>query len=108
MYIITLPSLPNVEFTTTPEEHGFTIRFRLLTNGITLVSLSDDDGTIVESVRAINNKWLIPYPYLEQGRGNFRFESDTDDYPYFENFNTSCRLVYYNQDEVDAKREEED
>lgn len=108
MYQIQLPTSPNSEFTTSPEEAEFTIRLRLLTNGITLVSIADSNVAIADSVRAINGKWLIPYQYLEKNYGNFRFESDTEDYPYFKNFNTSCRLMYYNQEEVNALRAEED
>lgn len=104
MYQIQLPTSPNAEFTTSPNESEFTIRLRILTSGITLVSISNTKGKIVDSVRAVNGKWLIPYPYLERNGGNFRFESDNEEYPNFQNFNTTCRLMYYTQEEVDAIR----
>jgi len=108
MYQITLPEEPNVQFTTSPEEEEFTITFRLLKDGITLVTIANSDGNIIVSSKCVNNEWLIPYPYLENGKGNFRFESDTEDYPNYSNFNSTCRLMYYTQYEVDEIRSKEE
>lgn len=107
MYKIQLPTSPNTEFSVAPQDLSFTFRFRYLSTGITLVSISTADETIVESVRVIANEWLIPYPYMEKTRGNFRIESEEEEYPEFGGFNDSFILRYYTQEEVDKIRASE-
>lgn len=69
-------------------------------DGITFVTVEDEDGVVVASVRAVKGQWLIPYKHLSLN-GNFRFESDTtDEYPTYKNFQ-DFKLVYYTSDEVD-------
>lgn len=57
-----------------------------------------DDAKAQSSVRCVNNAWLVPTRFAQDG--NFRVESDTEDYPTGVGMGKTCRLVYYTQDEI--------
>lgn len=106
MYLITIPELPNATFSCSPAEKEYSITFRLLPSGITLASISYGGKTIASSVRCINNRFIIPYKYLEAD-GNFMFKCDNEEYPNYKNFNRSCKLYFMDEDEVASYREGE-
>ena len=98
-----LKQIPNQTFSRTVD--GVTFNFRLYVfREMTYCDVSADDGTAIASaVRCVPNGWLIPFPFARAGGvGNFRFEADGDDYPWFENFGDTCRFVYYTAAEIDA------
>jgi len=96
---IEVPKSPNARFAVGIDEYSFTISIRTI-KGMTLVSIEDKDGTIVNGCRAITGQWLIPYKHLAL-KGNFRFESEhSEEYPYYTGFNDDFNLVYYTPSEV--------
>lgn len=78
---------------------GDVYRFSLRTiRGLLYATLrDDDDNVLVGSVRCVNRRWLLPF---RRNGGNFRFEDDNGQYPDYSNFGGSCRLVYYDADEI--------
>lgn len=99
MTVVNVPEFPNVKFTFREGEHSFVITIRTI-KGITLFSVSDENGDLSNSTRAITGQWLIPYKHISSN-GNFRFESEnSEEYPYYTGFNKDFNLVYYTEDEV--------
>lgn len=98
---VNISKLPNTTFQFTADGvlYGFRLHFW---DGLMFCSITINGETIIDSVRCISGKWLIPYKYLTVG-GNFRFECiDSSEYPNFNDFGDSCKLVYYTSEEVEA------
>ena len=57
-----------------------------------------NDVKAQSSVRCVNNAWLVPERSAVYG--NFRIESDTEDYPTGVEMGKHCRLVFYSQEEM--------
>lgn len=99
-----LPSrYENVEFDCLAESVLF--RFRLhVFRGMMYASVYADNELVVGGQRCIGNEWLIPSGLLV-GMGNFRFEVNGDEYPWWENFGNGVRLVYYTASEIREMKE---
>lgn len=70
--------------------------------------ISRMDTTVANGKRVMANQWLLPN-YVAEGIGNIRFEtyeSDGDDYVWYDGFNTKFRLFSYTDDEIKAMEEE--
>lgn len=94
-----LPSkYENVEFECLAEEILY--RFRLhVFRDMMYATIYADNELVIAGQRCVNNAWLIPYGYMPD-RGNFRFEVNGDEYPWWENFNDGTNLIYYTADDI--------
>ena len=99
MEIFTLPNkFENVEFECLAEETLY--RFRLhVFREMMYATIYADNELVISGQRCVNDAWLIPDGYMSE-KGNFRFEVNGDDYPWWANFNESTNLVYYTADEI--------
>lgn len=99
MEIFTLPTkFENVEFECLAEETLY--RFRLhVFREMMYATIYADNELVISGQRCVNNAWLIPDGYMPE-KGNFRFEVNGENYPWWENFNESTNLVYYTADEI--------
>lgn len=92
------------EQTTTLSINGKSFSFHFFAfRNLMYVDISRNGEYIVISKRIMPNKWLIP-EYMATGIGNIRFETykaDSDDYVWWEGFNTKFRLVSYRGDEIE-------
>ena len=102
MYTFNLNSgAPNQRFSTVVDSFEFDIELHTAYD-LLFASISVDGTTVKTSGRCVPSGWLIPYPaYAPEGCGNFRFETRNSEYPNYQNFNTSCFLVYYSKEEID-------
>ena len=97
--------------TTTLSINGKSFSFHFFAfRNLMYVDISRNGENIVISKRIMPNKWLIP-EYMATGIGNIRFETykaDSDDYVWWEGFNTKFRLVSYRDDEIEELESEGD
>lgn len=56
--------------------------------------------TAFTGVRCLHASFLLPWPSLAQGNGNFMFIDQFQGTPYWSNFNTTCVLYYCSPNEV--------
>lgn len=101
MLTIPLSNVPNQSFEFV--YGGFVYSVTLKTyRSVVYGSVSIDDEPICQSIRCVNNQWIIPYEAIWSGKGNFRFECDDANYPNYENFGSSCHLRFYPSDEING------
>ena len=80
---------------------SFRIRFYPFRN-LMYMDLTSRDEPIFSGKRVMANQWILP-SYIAEETGNMRFEtyaSDSDDYVWWEGFNTKFRLVSYTPEEI--------
>lgn len=99
-------TLPNQTFNTTINNVDMEVIIRTggsNDNPITFFALLVNGNYLCPFVPVFSNQKVLPYEYmaLEIG-GNFYFITEGDDYPYFENFNSTCRLVFLTSDELNG------
>lgn len=100
MQTLSIIKIANQEFAFTCSSGTYTITFRTH-NGITFANVTLDGEILVNCVRVINNKWLIPYKYLTKGNGNFMVETKNEDYPHYTEFGDDVLLKYYTKEEYE-------
>lgn len=71
-------------------------------NGVMAMSITRDGINLVENRRVCAGVLAIPFEYLEYG--NFMLINPTDEIPYFNQFESSTRLVYLTSSEMEAIR----
>lgn len=94
------PESPNQQFSTIADGINFEITLNTA-NNLLFATIKANGKTLKESGRCIGNQWLIPYmAYAPEGCGNFKFITINDEYPNYKNFNASCILMYYTNEEL--------
>lgn len=71
-------------------------------NGIMAMSIVRDGINILDNRRVCAGVLAIPFEYLEYG--NFMLINPTDEIPYFNQFESTTRLVYLTYSEMEALR----
>lgn len=72
-------------------------------NPITFFALIINDEYLCPFVPVFANQKVLPYSYMESVvGGNFFFITENGNYPYFENFNGTCKLVFLTSDELNG------
>lgn len=97
---------PNQEFDLNIGEIENTISVLLQTTvqGVLLMTVLINDTVIGQPFICLPNQAIIPYQYLiDKIGGNFIFETTTDDYPSYENFNNTCILYFVTLDEINGQ-----
>lgn len=92
---IPLAQLPRQEFSIRLDNHRYTFRIIDVGTGTMGVTITRDDVTLLDNVRAVAGRPLIPYDYLTEF-GNFAFATANDNQrlPWWEDFDITCRLIY--------------
>ena len=90
-------SYANQDFDVTIDEINNNFHIYLQTiNNLLYLTVSVNDVQIGDPFVCYPNQPVIPYPYIaEQIGGNLIFTCEEDNYPYYENFNVTCRLYFY-------------
>lgn len=103
MQIIDLIQSPNFEFTTTLENAKYDIAVRTV-GDLTYMTISRNAVKLIDSVRCVPFEPILPYEYLEEGGGNFAFDTKNDEYPNYTQFNVSHIFLYATAAEIAAAR----
>ena len=93
-----LSTIPNQTFFVIID--GVEFHFRLhYFREVLYADLTVDNELVAGSVRCVPNGWLFSKAYTK-GCGNFRFETKKNAYPNANDFETTCNLVHYTQNEI--------
>lgn len=103
MQIIPIETLAKQEFSVRLDEQRFVIGIRE-TAGVMSVSFERNGEVLLSNSRAVANRLLLPYDYLEGSAGNFAFRTLESDLPWWEQFNVSQQLVYVTAIEAEEIR----
>lgn len=100
MLPISLEATANQSFTIVEDGHIYRIHIFDL-DGVTMCCDINIDGVdVFLGGRCIHGDFLIPWPSLEQGGGNFMFFDDQGVDPRWQNFGTTSRLFYVTKAEL--------
>ena len=103
-YEFELNTLPNQTFTTTINNVDMKVILRLAGqegNNIMFFALRVNDDYLCPFVPVFPNQGLLPYQYMiAEAGGQFFFETENGEYPYYENFGTTCKLYFVTIDEL--------
>ncbi len=99
MMDVSIVNVPNQALTVFTGGVDFVLRLHVF-RGITYITISKgrDTSPVITSCRCVPGSWLLRD--YSPGDGDFRFECDSADYPYHDQFGNGCRLVYYTEEEV--------
>lgn len=103
MQIIPLVQLPNYEFTITLDGAKYDLAWRTI-DDLTYMTIVRAGVKIVDSVRCIPFRPIIPYEYLEGTGGNFAFDTLNDELPNYQSFGVSHTLLYASNAELATLR----
>lgn len=97
-------TLPNQTFTTTINNVDMEIVIKMggsNDNPVMLFALITNSEYLCPFIPVFANQKVLPYDYMaaEIG-GNFFFITENDEYPYYENFNGACKLIFLTKDEL--------
>lgn len=97
---IPLRQTPNQRIETTIDGVAYAIQLRTATP-LTIADIYANGTLVKAGVRCVPGKKLIPYDYLTVG-GNFFFYCLENDYPYYEYFGVTQRLIYLSDEEINS------
>ena len=99
-------TLPNQSFSTTINNVDMEVILKSggsEENPITYFALLSGGEYICPFVPACANQKLLPYPYMvSEAGGNFFFLTENGEYPYYTNYNTTCKLYFITEDELNG------
>jgi len=99
MQYISLSKVPNQSFYFIHGDYTYEFSLRMIND--LLYSSVSINGTVVKStLRCVPYGWLIPYKNSMGMDGNFRFETLNKDYPNYNDFDDTCFLIFYTNDEI--------
>lgn len=91
MQSIPLQAIPNQSFSITLDRNQWNFTLKT-TNDVIAVSLTKNNVTLIENLRAVANTLIIPYRYLEDG--NFLFLTKNFQLPDYTQFGVTQLLIY--------------
>lgn len=101
---IPLNAIPNQSFSALLDNQRYVVTIKTIANGVTIASVSINGALVVDSVRCVANRLMIPYRYLEGAGGNFFLGSDGDTLPDYTQFGVTQTLYYFTNAELVALR----
>lgn len=105
-YEIELNAIPNQTFTTTINNVDMEITLKMggeVDNPIMFFALQKDSEYLCPYVPVFANQGVLPYNYMiEEVGGQFFFDTENDIYPYWENFNNTCKLYFLTEDNLNG------
>lgn len=102
--IIPLDPIPVQELNYTYGDVRFTLTVRQLDDSIVTFSTIRNGEEISNSARAASAVSLIPFDYLDEGLGNFYFETANDELPHYSKFGISQFLLFVTPEELSDVR----
>lgn len=96
MYQINLSKIPHQTVRVKLDNDYFKVTVKTIEENITVFSVSCNDIELIQNVRVLNKKLLIPQ-YLQ--KGNFVFVSDNQEVNY-KDFAENCILYYLSNKEL--------
>lgn len=102
-YQIPIISTPNQSLSVVINDVSYEITLKLV-EGIMEFSLSVNGNKVTDGERCFANQFILPYPYMAEN-GNFIFKTENEEYPNWENFGSTCQLLFYTRDEINAARQ---
>jgi hypothetical protein len=104
--IIPLDAIPNQEFSVRLDGRHYTIALREC-GDVMAATIARDGVQLVSGLRCAAGTPLLPYPHLVGDAGNFIFTNTVaGEIPWYENFGTTCMLIYTSAAELQAIRDE--
>lgn len=97
---IFLESNPNQEFDLNADGRRYKVSLREGSSGLIIASIDIDGERIISGIRCLPNTPLIPYRYVEWG--NFIFITRNGEYPQWDKFGKSQRLLYVEREEIEG------
>lgn len=97
MQALTLNNEPNQQFAVVLEEVNYQITLRAL-DGAMLLTLTADDEEILTDALCFAGQPLLIYPYQVK-KGNFIFQTENYQYPFYTDFEKTCFLYYLTEQE---------
>jgi len=103
---ITIPIIaePTQQFSTVQDGQRYDVTLRTIPNGMTLATVARNGAMVIENVRVVSNRLIIPYRYKEGTGGNFFLAGDGDTLPDYKQFGSTQVLLYYSAAELAAER----
>lgn len=101
--IVPLEVIPNQELSIQLDDIRYVIRLRTV-DGVMALDLSADEVDILTGERQTTSEFVIPYQHLEGDGGNFGFDTDAGDYPFWDQFGLTQTLIYFSVEEMAAFR----
>jgi len=101
MKLIQLEAIPNQKFSLVLDGTRYILWFRAA-GSIMAVTITKNDVEIVSGRRCVAGSPLIPFEYLEAG--NFVFQTQNYELPWWENFGVTQSLIYVTQTEIETYR----
>ncbi|MBQ2396437.1 MAG: hypothetical protein II304_05270 [Bacteroidales bacterium] len=98
MYVVDLQNIPNQEFTFVVESKIFRVQLRTIQD-MTFASIFLNSEPLLYSQLCTPNNFINLYKYISAG-GKFYFECVDNEYPYYEKFGSTQRLLFYTEDEL--------
>jgi hypothetical protein len=100
--VIPLDPIPNQSISIRLDGHRYVLTVKEIA-GMMGVTITRDNVTLVDMVRAVAGFPLLPYGYIARDMGNFIFtHTDPGAFPYYEDFGTKSQLVYSTAAEIAA------
>jgi hypothetical protein len=97
MILVPISAVPNQSFSITLDGNQYDISLYITTN-VMAIDIIRNNIPVIMGIRVLPYVPIIPYEYLENG--NFFFNTENGDYPYFEQFNVTQQLFYLSQAEL--------
>lgn len=99
-YQIPLAAKPNQSLSVVIDNISYEITLKLV-EGIMEFSLSINSTKVTDGERCFPNQFILPYPYMAQN-GNFIFKTENEEYPNWQDFGSTCQLLFFTREEIDA------
>lgn len=96
---VILEKTANQEFNLTIDDRRYKISLREGENQMMLATIEIDGEIVIQGLRCLPSTPLLPYSYTEWG--NFIFVTENNEFPYWEKFGSSQRLLYVTRAEVE-------
>jgi hypothetical protein len=101
MLQVPIIAAPNQSFSVRLGDLNYDITIKE-TRGVMCASITRDNVLIVENIRILPGRPIIPYLYKEDG--NFAVYTTDDEYPYYTEFGNTQFLYYVDAAELEAIR----
>ena len=93
MQYIPLKNIPRQDFNITLDGINYEITLQAVQDCM-YFSLSANGISVLKNTRCVAGYKLIPYYYMEGLGGNFTFNTNNDELPWWENFGSDQQLIY--------------
>lgn len=95
---IPLNSRPNQNVLFVKGNYTYVFRFYAINNGFTLCDIAENGKLIAAGVLCTTNTYILPQ---HRPIGNFMFKCVTEDYPYYQFFNSTQKLYFVPIEEIE-------